>query len=195
MKVGVLALQGAVAEHMKILSMLGAEAVQVRLPSDLSGLSAIIIPGGESTTIAKLLLDYGFMEPLQRLIKENLPVMGTCAGMVLLAKNIIDTDMKTLAAMDIEVRRNAFGRQVDSFETELSVPELGGDKFQGVFIRAPIIDKVNRNVDVLCKLDDEIVAARQDKLIALSFHPELTNDFRFHKYFLGIAAGRAYCKE
>jgi len=195
MKVGVLALQGAVAEHVQALATLGAEAVEVRLPSDLHGLSAIIIPGGESTTITKLLLDYGLIEPLQQLIQEGMPVLGTCAGMVLLAKNIIDSNMKTLGVMDIEVKRNAFGRQVDSFETELSVPELGNDKFKGVFIRAPLIHKVKPNVNVLCKLGDEIVAARQEKLVALAFHPELTKDSRFHNYFLGIVTGRGFCKK
>lgn len=194
MKVGVLALQGAVAEHVQALTTLGVEAVQVRLPSDLHELSAIIIPGGESTTITKLLLDYGLIEPLQQLIKEGLPVLGTCAGTVLLAKNVIDSNINTLAAMDIEVRRNAFGRQVDSFEAELSIPELGNDKYNGVFIRAPIIQRVKPNVNVLCTLGDEIVAARQDKLVALAFHPELTNDFRFHNYFLDIVTGGNFCK-
>jgi len=195
MKVGVLAVQGAVAEHVQALSTLDVETVLVRLPSDLNEISALVIPGGESTTIRKLLSDYNLVEPLQKRIQEGLPVLGTCAGMVLLAKKIADSDMKTLGVMDIDVKRNAFGRQVDSFETELSVPDLGSDKFKGVFIRAPIIKKVEPNVEVLCTLGEDIVAARQDKLVALAFHPELTDDLRFHNYFLGIVTGRDYCKK
>ncbi len=195
MKVGVLAVQGAVAEHVKAVNALGVETVLVRLPSDLKDLSALIIPGGESTTINKLLSNYGLFQPLQKLIHEGLPVLGTCAGMILLAKKVIDSDMKPLGVMDIDVERNAFGRQVDSFEAELSVPELGYDKFNGVFIRAPIIKKVEPDVKVLCTLDNDIVAARQDKLIALAFHPELTDDLRFHSYFLGIVKQGDFCKK
>ena len=195
MKVGVLAIQGAVAEHVQALAKLDVETVLVRLPSDLERISALVIPGGESTTINKLLSDYGLIEPLQKLIHEDLPVLGTCAGMVLLAKKVVDSEMKPLGVMDIDVKRNAFGRQVDSFETELSVPDLGDDVFKGVFIRAPIIQKVEPNVEVLCMLGDDIVAARQDKLVALAFHPELTDDLRFHSYFLGIVNGRDYCKK
>jgi len=194
-KVGVLAIQGAVAEHVQALAKLDVETVLVRLPSDLERISALVIPGGESTTINKLLSDYGLIEPLQKLIHEDLPVLGTCAGMVLLAKKVVDSEMKPLGVMDIDVKRNAFGRQVDSFETELSVPDLGDDVFKGVFIRAPIIQKVEPNVEVLCMLGDDIVAARQDKLVALAFHPELTDDLRFHSYFLGIVNGRDYCKK
>jgi len=193
-KIGVLALQGAVTEHIQMLSALGAEAVSVRLPSELNGLEALIIPGGESTTIGKLLCDYGLMEPIRRLAKEGLPIFGTCAGLVLLAKKVPNLQMEPIGTMDIEVKRNAFGRQVDSFEADLKIPALHDGIFHGIFIRAPIIEKVERGVEVLCQLNGKPVAVRQGKLLACAFHPELTDDLRLHKYFLDIAAGDGDCK-
>jgi 5'-phosphate synthase pdxT subunit len=194
-KIGVLALQGAVAEHIQMLSSLGAEAVPVRLPSELEGLDALIIPGGESTTISKLLYDYGLIEPIRRLAKKGFPIFGTCAGLVLLAKKVPNLQMESIGVMDIEVERNAFGRQVDSFEADLKIPALHNGTFHGIFIRAPIIEKVERGVEVLCQLNGKPVAVRQRKLLACAFHPELTDDLRLHKYFLDIVTGDVDCKE
>jgi 5'-phosphate synthase pdxT subunit len=194
-KIGVLALQGAVAEHMQMLSALGAEAVPVRLPSELDDLDALIIPGGESTTISKLLSDYGLMEPIRRLARKDFPIFGTCAGLVLLAKKVPNLDMESISVMDIEVERNAFGRQVDSFEADLKIPALHNGTFHGVFIRAPIIEKVEQGVEVLCQLNGRPVAVRQGKLLACAFHPELTDDLRLHKYFLDIITGDTDCKK
>jgi pyridoxal 5'-phosphate synthase pdxT subunit len=188
-KIGVLALQGAVAEHIQMLSALGAEAVPVRLPSELDGLDALIIPGGESTTISKLLSDYGLMEPIRRLAKKGFPIFGTCAGLVLLAKKAPNLQMESIGVMDIEVERNAFGRQVDSFEADLKIPALRNGTFHGIFIRAPIIEKAERGVEVLCQLNGKPVAVRQGKLLACAFHPELTDDLRLHKYFLKLVTG------
>jgi len=188
-KIGVLALQGAVTEHIQKLSALGAEAVAVRLPAELDGLNALIIPGGESTTISKLLVDYKLMEPIRSLAKKGLPIFGTCAGLVLLAKKVLNLQLEPIGTMDIEVKRNAFGRQVDSFETDLKIPALHDGTFHGIFIRAPIIEKVEGDVEVLCQLNGKAVAVRQGKLLACAFHPELTDDLRLHKYFLDIAAG------
>jgi len=194
-KIGVLALQGAVAEHIKMLSALGAEAVPVRLPSELNGLDALIIPGGESTTISKLLSDYGLMGPIRQLVKKGLPIFGTCAGLVLLAKKVPNLQIESISVMDIEVQRNAFGRQVDSFEADLKIPALHNGTFHGIFIRAPIIEKVDRGVEVLCQLNSKAVAVRQGKLLGCAFHPELTDDLRLHKYFLDIVAGDGNCKK
>lgn len=189
MKIGVLALQGAAAEHIQMLSALGAEAVPVRLPSELDGLDALIIPGGESTTIGKLLSDYGLMEPIRRLAKKGFPIFGTCAGLVLLAKKAPNLQMESIGVMDIEVERNAFGRQADSFEADLKIPALHNGTFHGVFIRAPIIERAERGVEVLCQLNGKPVAVRQGKLLACAFHPELTDDLRLHKYFLKLVTG------
>jgi 5'-phosphate synthase pdxT subunit len=194
-KIGVLALQGAVTEHKQMLLALGAEAVPVRLPSELDGLDALIIPGGESTTISKLLSDYGLMEPIRRLAKKGLPIFGTCAGLVLLAKKVPNLESESLSIMDIEVQRNAFGRQVDSFEADLKIPALHNGSFHGIFIRAPIIEKVERDVEVLCQLNGKPVAVRQGKLLGCAFHPELTDDPRLHKYFLDIVSGDRDCRK
>jgi 5'-phosphate synthase pdxT subunit len=194
-KIGVLALQGAVAEHIQMLSTLGAEAVPVRLPSELDGLDALIIPGGESTTISKLLSDYGLMKPIRRLAKKGFPIFGTCAGLVLLAKKAPNLQMESISVMDIEVERNAFGRQVDSFEADLKIPALHNGTFHGIFIRAPTIEKAERGVEVLCQLNGKPVAVRQGKLLACTFHPELTDDLRLHKYFIDIVTGEADCKK
>ena len=189
-KVGVLALQGGFVEHVAALRRLGVEAFPVRLPAELKGLNGLVIPGGESTTIGKLIRDYGLTDGLNGLIREGMPVLGTCAGMVLLARRVLETKQPLLGAMDIEVRRNAYGRQVDSFEADLDVPVLGSPPFRGVFIRAPWIQKVGDGVEVLANLPDgKPVAVRERNLLATAFHPELTTDLRFHEYLLTFADG------
>ena len=189
MRIGVLAMQGAFAEHITMLRKLKVEALPVRLPSELEGMDGLVIPGGESTSISNLITTYKLAGEVRRLAKEGLPVFGTCAGMILLAREISDSDVEPLGLMDITVRRNAFGRQKDSFEEELAIPVLGEKPFLGIFIRAPLIEQVNGKTEVLARLGDgTIVAARQGKLLAVAFHPELTDDLRFHQYFLDIAA-------
>ena len=186
MKIGVLALQGAFIEHVKMLRQLDVDAVEVRLPQQLEGLDGLIIPGGESTTIGKLATSYGLVKPLREFALSN-PTWGTCAGMIFLAKDIGIEEQPILAAMDIQVNRNAFGRQADSFETDLKIQGLGEERFHAVFIRAPIVVAVEPHVNVLSRLNDgRIVAVRQDHLLATSFHPELTNDLRLHSYFCAI---------
>ncbi len=190
MKIGVLALQGDFAEHMTMLKRLGAETAEVRLPAHLDGLDGLIIPGGESTTIGKLAVDFGLLEPLREFGKTH-AIWGTCAGAIFLSKDV-SRNQPLLGLMDIKVARNAFGRQVDSFEAELDISELKqatGTKeaFRAVFIRAPIIESVFGKAHVLASLPDgRIVAARQERLLATSFHPELTDDARFHQYFLSL---------
>ena len=191
MKIGVLASQGAFAEHIAVLHRLGVEAVPVRLPRELGGLDGLIIPGGESTSIGRLMLDYNLMGEIKGLARSGLPMFGTCAGMILLAGEVSDSYSEPLGVMDITVKRNAFGRQRESFEAELSIPVLGEPLFPGVFIRAPVVERVNGKVEILAKLaDDTIVAVRQGKLLASAFHPELTDDLRFHRYFLDIVTGK-----
>ena len=189
-RVGVLALQGAFIEHEKALRELGAEVTEVRLPEELAGLEGLIVPGGESTTIGKLAVAYGLVEPLRQLAGRGFPIWGTCAGMILLAKSIVgNEDQPLIGAMDIVVRRNAFGRQVDSFVVSLDIPALDGEgaPFPAVFIRAPMIEQTGPGVEVLARLPEgPIVAARQGNLLATAFHPELTEDRRFHRYFLGL---------
>lgn len=194
MKIGVLALQGAFIEHIKMLRKLGVEAVEVRLPQDLDGLDGLIIPGGESTTIGKLARRFELMEPLRDFAQQK-PVWGTCAGMIFLAKEIgngsAGADQPLLGVMDIEVERNAFGRQVDSFEVGLNVPALANGRsaepFDAVFIRAPLLVAAKGDAKVIAQLEDgTAVAAKQDHLLVTSFHPELTNDTRFHEYFLKL---------
>jgi 5'-phosphate synthase pdxT subunit len=188
MRIGVLALQGSFVEHSKILRDLGIETVEVRLPAELEGLDGLIIPGGESTTIGKLAVEYGLMEPLRSFAADK-PVWGTCAGMIFMAKDIGE-DEPLLAIMDIVVRRNAFGRQIDSFVTEISAPELTNgdtDPFLAVFIRAPVLveAKASAGATVVARLEDgSAVAARQGHWLVTAFHPELTNDSRFHRYFI-----------
>lgn len=192
-KIGVLSLQGAFAEHIASLRKLGVEALAIRLPQELAGLDGLIIPGGESTVISQLMLNYGLMQVLRGLAQDGFPMFGTCAGLILLAKSTIDLDIETIGAMDIKVRRNAFGRQVDSFETPLSVPALGEAPFPAVFIRAPIIVETSSTVETLASLADNTpVAARQGNLLVSAFHPELSEDLRFHAYFMDIVARRAY---
>ena len=192
MKIGVLALQGAFAEHIAVLRKLGVEAVEVRLPEQLEGLDGLIIPGGESTTFTILMKAYQFADAIIRLAKNNFPIFGTCAGMIVLANGVTnDGGVEPVGAMAIKVKRNAFGRQVDSFEAGLSISALGKKPFPGVFIRAPRIESAGRDVEVLAKLDNgTIVAARQGKLLVTSFHPELTDDARLHRYFLDIVSGK-----
>ncbi|MBN1977992.1 MAG: pyridoxal 5'-phosphate synthase glutaminase subunit PdxT [Anaerolineae bacterium] len=190
MKIGVLALQGAFVEHEKILERIGVEAVEVRLPEHLDGLDGLIIPGGESTTIGKVARQWRLLEPLLAFARSGRPLWGTCAGMIFIAQDVVDgkPDQPLLALMDVTVRRNAFGRQVDSFEADLDVPVLGKEPFHAVFIRAPFIERIGKGVEVLAKLEDgAIVAVRQDNLLATAFHPELTEDDRFHRYFLSLS--------
>ena len=189
MRIGVLALQGAFIEHSHVIERLGAEAVAVRLPGQLHGLDGLIVPGGESTTMSRLMAEYQLLQPLKDLAKEGLPILGTCAGMILMARSVPDFTLQTLGLMDIAVRRNAFGSQVDSFEADLEMPVLGKPAFHAVFIRAPIIEAADSTVEVLARLPDgAAVAARQGKLLAVAFHPELTSDLRLHRYFLDMVA-------
>ncbi len=187
--IGVLALQGDFEAHLKMLAELGVEGKEVRLPKQLNDLDGIIIPGGESTTIGKLMVLYGLEEPLQQKIREGFPIWGTCAGLILLAR---ETDnalagQPLLASMHIRVRRNAFGSQRESFETDLSVPVLGEAPFHAFFIRGPAIESVGPEVEVLATLDDgTIVAVREGALLGTAFHPEVSGDPRFHQYFLRI---------
>jgi 5'-phosphate synthase pdxT subunit len=198
MKIGVLALQGAYIEHIEVIRKLTVETIEVRLPGDLKGLGGLIIPGGESTTILKLMHFYDLFQPLKKRIGDGFPVWGTCAGMICLAKNVSnsqESELEPLAVMDIDVKRNAFGRQVDSFETDLSVSVLGEKPYHAVFIRAPLISKVDPGVEVLASLPDgTIVAARQNNMLVTSFHPELTEDTRFHEYFFKIASSKKQSK-
>jgi 5'-phosphate synthase pdxT subunit len=161
------------------------------LPEDLAGLDGLVIPGGESTTISRLMLEFDLKKPVRGLGREGLPILGTCAGMILLASKVDDSRLEALGLMDIGVKRNAFGRQVDSFETHLNMPALGQEPFRAVFIRAPVIESVGPGTEVLARLPDgAVVAARQGSLLASAFHPELTADPRFHRYFLDTVASR-----
>ena len=187
--IGVLALQGDFEEHSAVLQRLGVGASEVRLPSQLDGLDGLIIPGGESTTISRLMHEWDLVEPIRRRAQEGMAIWGTCAGAILLAERAGDLDREGLRLMDITVRRNAFGRQVESFEAALEVPVLGPPPFRAVFIRAPVIEDAGARAEVLASLaGGSIVAARQGALLATSFHPELTNDTRFHEYFLTLAS-------
>jgi 5'-phosphate synthase pdxT subunit len=185
-RVGVLALQGSVAEHMEMLDALpGVQAAAVRTCGDLHRIDGIILPGGESTTIGKLLREFGLFDPLKSRIENGLPVWGTCAGMILLAREIVG-ESPHLGVMDIRVRRNAFGRQIDSFRRRALLPGVGSDPIELVFIRAPWIEEAGSGVDILCRLDGNIVAARQGNMLVTSFHPELTGEFAMHRYFLSF---------
>lgn len=192
MTVGILALQGDFREHEEVFQRLGVPARQVRLPSDLDQVERLIIPGGESTTISKLLARYQLIEPIRERAGKSLALWGTCAGAIVLSRAIAEGgagDQVPLSLMDMVVRRNAYGRQIDSFEAELDVSALGERPFPGVFIRAPTIDSVGHEVEVLARLPGEpasIVAARQGRLLVATFHPELTSDYRFHNYFLEL---------
>jgi 5'-phosphate synthase pdxT subunit len=183
MKIGVLALQGAVREHIRLLELAGAEAVAVKRADELADLDGLVIPGGESTTIGKLMRQYGLREPIMRLHEQGKPIFGTCAGLIMIAKRVENLDEPHLDLMDIDVKRNAFGRQRESFEADLAIKGVA-DVFPAVFIRAPYIEKVGEGVEVLSVIEDKIVAARQDRLLCAAFHPELTDDVRFHAYFV-----------
>jgi pyridoxal 5'-phosphate synthase pdxT subunit len=191
-KIGVLALQGAFIEHEKALQSLGVESVEVRLPEHLQGLDGLIIPGGESTTIGKLATEYGLVEPLRQFAKEK-PTWGTCAGLIFLAKDIGLERQPILGLMDIVVDRNAFGRQVDSFETELDFKGLAEDRpFHAIFIRAPLVRKVGDGVKILAQLNDGgIVAVQEGNWLGTAFHPELTNDHRVHQYFCDMVSNKS----
>jgi 5'-phosphate synthase pdxT subunit len=188
-RIGVLAMQGGFAEHIVILRKLGVEAEAIRDPSQLRNLDGLIIPGGESTAIGRLMACYGLVQPLKEMAREGFPLFGTCAGMILLAKQVIGASVDGIGAMDIKVKRNAFGRQVDSFESLVPITVLGEPPFPAVFIRAPIILEAGAEVQVLARLESgTVVAARQGNLLVSAFHPELTSDLRFHAYFLKIVS-------
>jgi len=189
--IGVLALQGDVREHEGVLRRLGAQTVRVRTPEELDSVEALVIPGGESTTMSKLAVTFGLIEPLRKRVAAGMPAYGSCAGMIMLADQIEDggEDQETIGGLDVVVRRNAFGRQVDSFEADLAMPLLGPAPVHAVFIRAPWVESVGDGVDVLGRVESgpaagRIVAVRQGHVMATSFHPELTGDERIHEYFV-----------
>ena len=185
--VGVLALQGDFREHIEMLNILGVVSCEIRLPSALCDLDALIIPGGESTTIARLVLQYGFLEPLRDFCASGRPVWGTCAGAILLARDVDELDRPGIQAMDIQIQRNAFGRQLQSFQSQVAIDGISDGEFPAVFIRAPAIIDVDASVEILATLPDgKIVAARQRNLLATVFHPELTTDVRLHNLFLSM---------
>ena len=184
MKIGVLSFQGGVIEHLNHIKELGHIGIEVKKEKDLKEIDAIILPGGESTTIGKLLKITGLMEPLKEKIENGLPTWGTCAGMILLANEIDRQKEKYLETMDIKVERNAFGTQIDSFKTYKVIKEVSDEEMELVFIRAPYIREVKNNVEILCKIDNKIVAAKQNNIVVTAFHPELTDDLRFLRYFL-----------
>ncbi|MCY0874697.1 MAG: pyridoxal 5'-phosphate synthase glutaminase subunit PdxT [Firmicutes bacterium] len=187
-RIGVLNVQGAVSEHVEHVRLAGAEPVLVKHPDDLQGLSGMVLPGGESTTIGKLMRKYGLLDPVRELAQKGLPVFGTCAGMILLASRIEGHDEPHLGVMDVTVNRNSFGRQRDSFEADVAVSGLSDDQpFPSVFIRAPHIVEAGPDVEVLATYDGKIVAARQGGLLATAFHPELTPDTRLHRKFVELA--------
>lgn len=187
MRIGVLALQGAISEHLASLQRAGAdEAVPVKRKEDLQGLDGLVLPGGESTTIGKLMHQYDLMDPIREMAQAGVPMFGTCAGLILLANRIDGQDWVHLGVMDILANRNSFGRQRESFETDLMIAGMEGDAFRAVFIRAPHIIETGKNVEVLAAVNERIVAARQGHLLATAFHPELTDDIRLHQYFLDL---------
>ena len=186
-RVGVLALQGDFREHLAVLNGLGANAVPVKRPEELASVDGLVIPGGESSVMDKLSRMFGLAEPLKAAIASGMPVYGTCAGLIMLADTVLDAidGQQTLGGFDLVVRRNAFGSQLDSFETDLDVPAIGGDPVHAVFIRAPIVETVGEKASVLASLSDgRVVAVEQGGLLGTSFHPEMTGDTRFHEYFL-----------
>lgn len=188
MKIGVLSLQGAVREHLEAVRDLGATGIEVKRPEQLGELDGLILPGGESTAIGLLLTAYGFWEPL----RSGLPVFGTCAGLILLAERIRGSEQPRLGLLDIEVERNGFGRQTQSFEAELEIPRLGPEPLTGVFIRAPYVTETGPGVEILARVRDRVVLVRQGRYLGAAFHSELTGDRRLHRYFLDMveAAGR-----
>lgn len=186
MKIGVLALQGAIEPHRQVLDVLGVDTVEVRDPEALAAVDGVILPGGESTTMSFLLDSSGLREPLRQRLGDGLPALGTCAGMILLASEVLDgrPDQESLGAIDITVRRNAFGRQRDSFEADLDVDGLPGGRLRAVFVRAPAVERVGPDVEVLARVGDRPVLCRQGPVTVCSFHPELGDDFRLHQRFL-----------
>ncbi len=189
MKIGVLALQGAFREHLGTLDAIGVEGVAVRLPGDLDGVAGLILPGGESTTMRKLIDRWALRQPILDLAASGAPLFGTCAGMIVLAREIAGGEEPVLPLLDVTVERNAFGRQLDSFEAELPVPILGDQPVHGVFIRAPVIERAGPDVDVLARLDDgRVVAVRERNIIATAFHPELAGETRFHRLVATMAS-------
>jgi 5'-phosphate synthase pdxT subunit len=186
-KVGVLALQGDVREHAAALTELGAHVVEVRTPEDLTGVDALVLPGGESTTMSLLLESSGLYDPIAERLEHGMPVLGTCAGMILLANEVLDgrPDQRNFGAIDISVRRNAFGRQIDSFETALDVVGVTGGPVEAVFIRAPFVERAGPDVEVLATVDGHPVLCRQSGVLVAAFHPELSDDLRVHRLFLG----------
>ncbi|CAN5666884.1 pyridoxal 5'-phosphate synthase glutaminase subunit PdxT [soil metagenome] len=189
MKIGVLALQGAFREHLDTLAAIGVEGVRVREPADMIDISGLILPGGESTTMRQLITRWGLREPIMALAASGAPLFGTCAGMIVLSSDIVGGEDPVLPLLDVSVQRNAFGRQLESFEADLPVPVLGDTPVHAVFIRAPIIERTGQDVDVLARLDDgRVVAVRQRNVIATSFHPELAGETRFHRLVATMAS-------
>jgi len=184
MKIGVLALQGAVREHCNSLVACGVEPVEIKYQEQLEGISGLVIPGGESTTVGKLLVQYNMLELITEKGRRGLPIFGTCTGLILLAKEIRNSNQPRLGLMDMTVERNAFGRQIASFEADLEIKELGATPFHAVFIRAPYISEVGTQVEVLARIDNKILLARENNFLAAAFHPELTDDLRLHQYFI-----------
>lgn len=184
MKIGVLALQGAVREHANALTACGVEPVEVRYAGQLREVQGLIIPGGESTTVGKLLVRYGMLEPLTELGQKGFPIFGTCTGLILLAREILGSEQPHLKLIDMTVERNAFGRQIASFEADMPIPVLGEKPFHAIFIRAPYIVRTGPQVEVLAGMNEKILCVRQGNLLAAAFHPELTTDLRLHRYFL-----------
>lgn len=183
MRMGVLALQGAFKEHQRILARCGVDTVLIRKPGEMDSIDGLIIPGGESTTIGKLMREYNLHGAILEKAHQGIPIFGTCAGMIMLAKDIVESDQFSLGLMDIRVQRNGFGRQVDSFEADLTIDALGKAPFPGVFIRAPYVESVKPNVGILAEHDGKVVMVRQGNFLGASFHPELTDDLRVHLYF------------
>ncbi|MDQ3346049.1 MAG: pyridoxal 5'-phosphate synthase glutaminase subunit PdxT [Chloroflexota bacterium] len=191
-RVGVLAVQGAVREHLAAIRDVGADPVEVRLPRDLVDLDALILPGGESTTMRRLIDAYGLREPILSLARAGTPMLGTCAGMILLADRLADGEEPVFALLDLEVRRNGYGRQLDSFEADLNVPILGDEPLHGIFIRAPLISGVGPRAEVLARDPDGVpVAVRQGRVLATAFHPELTSDRRLHRLLVDMIGSSA----
>ena len=192
MDIGILSVQGAFVEHAAMLDSMGVRPVNVRLPDQLEGLSALILPGGESTTMRKLIDRWGLRDPILDMARRGVPLLGTCAGMILLASDISDGDEPVFPLIDMTVRRNAFGRQLDSFEANVEVPVLGDSPVHGVFIRAPLVEAVGPGVDVMARLEDgRVVAARQGNAMATAFHPELVGEPRFHRLLATMAGAFA----
>ena len=185
-KVGVLALQGDVVEHIAALERAGAEAVAVKSPAELAQVDALVIPGGESTTVMKLLERFGLERPIVERVRAGMPLWGTCMGMIVAAREVADLDQPTLGLLDVSVRRNAFGRQNESAEVDLKIDALGGEPFKAIFIRAPWIERCGPNVELLAERNGRGVMVREGNVLATSFHPELSSDLRIHRYFLGM---------